>query len=103
MDWYRNGADVQARLPLLPTWPGHINPKSTYWYLQVVPELLTLAAGRAETDRRCDNETGTRPAVVLHRPARHATPGVGEHHRCLPRHHGGLPSRHFPEAHATTR
>lgn len=50
MDWYRDGGDVQARLPLLSTWLGHIDPTSTYWYLQAVPELLTLAADRLETD-----------------------------------------------------
>lgn len=48
LDWYREGADVQARLPLLSTWLGHVNPKCTYWYLQAVPELLALAAGRLE-------------------------------------------------------
>lgn len=52
MDFYRDGGDVQARLPLLSTWLGHIDPKSTYWYLQAVPELLTLAASRLETDHR---------------------------------------------------
>src|SRR5680860_857806 len=52
MDWYRDGGDVQARLPLLSTWLGHIDPKSTYWYLQAVPELLTLAAGRLEDNDR---------------------------------------------------
>lgn len=46
LDWYRDGGDVQARLPVLSTWLGHIDPKSTYWYLQAVPELLALAAGR---------------------------------------------------------
>jgi integrase len=48
LDWYRDGGDVQARLPLLSTWLGHIDPKSTYWYLHAVPELLALAAGRLE-------------------------------------------------------
>jgi integrase/recombinase XerD len=48
LDWYRDGANVQARLPLLSTWLGHVDPKSTYWYLQAVPELLALAAGRLE-------------------------------------------------------
>ena len=43
LDWYRDGGDVQARLPLLSTWLGHVDPKSTYWYLQAVPELLALA------------------------------------------------------------
>ena len=48
LDWYHDGGDVQARLPLLSTWLGHVDPKSTYWYLQAVPELLTLAAARLE-------------------------------------------------------
>jgi hypothetical protein len=48
LDWYRDGANVQARLPLLSTWLGHVDPKSTYWYLQATPELLALAAGRLE-------------------------------------------------------
>jgi site-specific recombinase XerD len=44
--WYREGGDVQARLPLLATYLGHSDPKSTYWYLS--PELLALAAARLE-------------------------------------------------------
>ena len=32
LDAYRNGDDVQARLPLLSTYLGHVNPASTYWY-----------------------------------------------------------------------
>lgn len=53
LDWYRDGGDVQARLPVLSTWLGHVDPKSTYWYLQAIPELLALAAGRLEqADRR---------------------------------------------------
>jgi integrase/recombinase XerD len=47
-DWYRTGADVQAMLPLLSTYLGHIDPISTYWYLSGKPELLALAVGRLE-------------------------------------------------------
>jgi integrase/recombinase XerD len=47
-DWYRDGADVQERLPLLSTWLGHSDPRHTYYYLSAAPELLTLAAGRLE-------------------------------------------------------
>lgn len=46
LDWYRSGADVQASLPLLSTYLGHVDPKSTYWYLTGTPELLELAADR---------------------------------------------------------
>jgi integrase/recombinase XerD len=46
--WYLDGGDVQARLPLLATYLGHVDPKSTYWYLSGSPELLALAASRLE-------------------------------------------------------
>jgi integrase/recombinase XerD len=49
VDWYRNGVDVQARLPSLATYLGHVEPRSTYWYLSSAPELLGLAAGRLES------------------------------------------------------
>lgn len=56
LDWYRDGGDVQARLPVLSTWLGHIDPKSTYWYVSSVPELLALAAGRLEPAEGGDEE-----------------------------------------------
>ena len=48
LDWYRAGVDVQARLPLLSTYLGHVDPTSTYWYLQATPELLSLAVARLQ-------------------------------------------------------
>ena len=48
LDWYRDGHDVQTRLPLLSTWLGHVDPASTYWYLHAVPDLLDLAARRLD-------------------------------------------------------
>jgi len=48
LGWYRDGVDVQARLPWLSTYMGHSNPACTYWYLSAVPELLALAAERRE-------------------------------------------------------
>jgi integrase len=48
LGWYRRGEDVQARLPLLSTYLGHVKPASTYWYLSATPELLGLAAGRLD-------------------------------------------------------
>jgi integrase len=48
LDWYRDGRDVQARLPLLSTWLGHVNLASTFWYLTAAPELLALAADRLD-------------------------------------------------------
>lgn len=46
VEWYRTGQDVNTRLPVLSTYLGHHDPRSTYWYLSAAPELLTLAAGR---------------------------------------------------------
>lgn len=55
ISWYRDGLEVERRLPLLSTYLGHIEPSSTYWYLSAVPELLELIANRldaaSETDR----------------------------------------------------
>ena len=48
IDWYRDGVDVQARLPVLSTYLGHVEPRDTYWYLSAAPELLGLVARRLE-------------------------------------------------------
>jgi integrase/recombinase XerD len=48
VSWYRSGADVEARLPQLSTYLGHVAPSDTYWYLRAAPELLTLAGQRVE-------------------------------------------------------
>ncbi len=41
--------DVQARLPLLSTYMGHVDPASTFWYLTAAPELLALVADRLDS------------------------------------------------------
>lgn len=48
LDWHRAGVDVQARLPWLSTYMGHVEPSSTFHYLSAAPELLELVAGRLE-------------------------------------------------------
>jgi len=48
LEWYRNGENVDAKLPLLCTMLGHAKPEHTYWYLQAVPELLDLVAARLD-------------------------------------------------------
>ena len=52
LDAYRDdigdGEHIQARIALLCTYLGHVNPGSTYWYLQAAPELLALAADRLQ-------------------------------------------------------
>lgn len=48
LDAYRMGDDTQARLPLLSTYLGHVDPGRTYWYLSAAPELLALAGDRLQ-------------------------------------------------------
>lgn len=64
LDWYRDGDDVQARLPVLSTWLGHIDPNSTYWYLSAVPEL------------RCRRRSGRRRSPPARRRRSARDPGV---------------------------
>lgn len=48
LGWYRDGGDINARLPLLSTYLGHVSPKNTYWYLDAAPELMAEAALRLQ-------------------------------------------------------
>lgn len=41
--WYRNGEDVEQKLPVLSTYLGHVKVKDTYWYLTACPELMGQA------------------------------------------------------------
>jgi len=44
--WYRAGVDVQAKLPLLAVWLGHVSILSTYHYLHFVEDLRLAANSR---------------------------------------------------------
>ena len=46
--WYREGVEVDPRMPVLSTYLGHGHVSDTHWYLSSVPELLRLAAARLE-------------------------------------------------------
>jgi integrase len=48
LDGYRDDGDPGARLALLSTYLGHVDPGKTYWYLSAAPELLQLAGERLE-------------------------------------------------------
>jgi len=48
LDWYRDGENVDAKLPQLSSMLGHAKPEHTYWYLQAVPELLELVAAHLD-------------------------------------------------------
>jgi integrase/recombinase XerD len=42
--WYRDGADVQAKLPFLAAYMGHFSVVSTYYYLRFTEPLASLAS-----------------------------------------------------------
>ena len=44
--WYRQGADVQAQLPKLAMYMGHVSIESTAYYLRWTDELAALASAR---------------------------------------------------------
>ncbi|MBV8477101.1 MAG: tyrosine-type recombinase/integrase [Acidobacteria bacterium] len=44
--WYRSGVDVQAKLPLLATYMGHVSIASTEYYLKFVEPLGVSASER---------------------------------------------------------
>ena len=46
--WYREGAELQAKLPLLATYMGHVSVLSTQQYLKATPESLREAGTRFE-------------------------------------------------------
>jgi integrase/recombinase XerD len=48
LKWYRQGADVTAKLPLLATYMGHVNVLSTQIYLNSTMEILQEASCRFE-------------------------------------------------------
>lgn len=48
LKWYREGHDVQQRLPALSAFLGHVEVSDTYWYLSACPELLEAAKERLE-------------------------------------------------------
>jgi integrase len=44
--WYRRGEDVQAKLPILATYMGHVSIVSTQYYLRLIEPLATAASER---------------------------------------------------------
>ena len=48
LDWHAAGENIDQRMPLLSALLGHVDPASTYWYLEAVPELLESISRRLE-------------------------------------------------------
>ncbi|WP_280554665.1 tyrosine-type recombinase/integrase [Halomonas sp. 25-S5] len=55
LSWYRDGLEVEQRLPLLSTYLGHTCVRDTYWYLSACPQLMEEAARRL--DRRWEAQS----------------------------------------------
>jgi len=61
--WYKQGADLGVKLPLLAAYMGHKNLVSTQWYLHLTPEIFPDIVNRLEKyaghaiPRRIENET----------------------------------------------
>ena len=48
--WHEARLDVQALLPTLSVYLGHVRPEDTYWYLTATPDLLRAAGSRFRPD-----------------------------------------------------
>lgn len=46
--WHAQGVDVDAKIPILATYVGHVEVRDVYWYLSAVPELMDIVAQRFE-------------------------------------------------------
>lgn len=46
--WHAQGVDVDAKIPVLATYLGHVEVRELYWYLSAVPELMSIVAKRFE-------------------------------------------------------
>lgn len=57
LKWYSNGQDVNAKLPALATYMGHVDVGSTQIYIQATPELYEQAHQRFLTYVRNNNIT----------------------------------------------
>jgi integrase len=58
LEWYREGRDVQAQLPLLTTYMGHVSIVSTQVYLGTSAELLQEASTRFRAPQLPSISTG---------------------------------------------
>jgi integrase len=48
LNWHREGANVEQKLPALSTYLGHTCVRDTYWYLSACPELMQEAVRRLD-------------------------------------------------------
>jgi integrase len=48
LEWYRQGVNVEAAMPALSTYLGHVKVTDTYWYMTAIPELMAVVSRRFE-------------------------------------------------------
>lgn len=48
MLWLEQGINIDNAIMALSTYVGHVEPKSTYWYMEAIPELMALTSARFE-------------------------------------------------------
>lgn len=46
--WHGQGVNVDAKIPVLATYLGHVEVRDVYWYLSAVPELMNIIGQRFE-------------------------------------------------------
>ena len=66
IDWYSNGVNVNAYLPYLSTYLGHISPAATYWYFHRVARTRRCHRFPPRL-HRCDGEPVTSINTTLQR------------------------------------
>ena len=49
IDAHRRGGDIDATIAALVSYMGHVDPKSTNWYLSASPELMAIVSERVAT------------------------------------------------------
>ena len=88
LDWLDAGEDIDRRMPLLSAFLGHVDPASTYWYLEAVPELLELISRRLEQATGGALMTALAPALQAYftEPSDHPAQLEPGDDRRLPRH-----------------
>lgn len=52
IDAHHQGVDIDARIAVLATYLGHVNPLNTYWYLTASAELMALVSDRITAHRQ---------------------------------------------------
>ena len=52
--WYHEGQNVDAKLPVLSAYLGHVETNNTYWYISACPNLMNAAKNRLEKHREAN-------------------------------------------------